>query len=151
MTDNAPLLAVALPLVKREESCRLVAYPDPLTGKEPWTVGWGQTGPNVGPETAISQAQADSWLLSKVLSVIGDLDREHPWWRSLNLPRQAVLVSMAYQMGEAGLDGFKNTLAAIEGGYYALASAKMLMSAWAKQTPNRAAREAAIMKSGVIA
>ena len=35
--------SVALPLVKEFEGCRLPAYPDPETGAEPWTIGWGST------------------------------------------------------------------------------------------------------------
>jgi len=38
--DLPPAVAVALPLVKEFEGCRLTAYPDPETGAEPWTIGW---------------------------------------------------------------------------------------------------------------
>ena len=30
-------------LIRRFESCRLDAYPDPATGGEPWTIGFGST------------------------------------------------------------------------------------------------------------
>jgi hypothetical protein len=43
VTDVPPAVAVALPLVKEFEGCRLTAYPDPETGAEPWTIGWGST------------------------------------------------------------------------------------------------------------
>ena len=42
-TDLPAAIAVALPLVKEFEGCRLPAYPDPETGAEPWTIGWGST------------------------------------------------------------------------------------------------------------
>ena len=42
------------------ESCRLQAYPDPATGGAPWTIGWGDTGPNVVPGLVITQAEADA-------------------------------------------------------------------------------------------
>jgi lysozyme len=36
-----------LTLIKRFEGCVLEAYPDPGTGNDPWTVGWGSTGPGI--------------------------------------------------------------------------------------------------------
>ena len=42
--DDIPAaVTVALPLVKEFEGCRLTAYPDPESGGEPWTIGWGST------------------------------------------------------------------------------------------------------------
>jgi len=42
------------------ESCRLEAYPDPATGGAPWTIGWGDTGPDVVPGLKITQEEADA-------------------------------------------------------------------------------------------
>ena len=42
------------------ESCRLKSYPDPATGGKPFTVGWGDTGPDVVPGLCITQDEADS-------------------------------------------------------------------------------------------
>lgn len=66
-------------------------------------------------------------------------------------PRCAVLLSMAYQMGEAGLEDFKNTLAFVTKGDFTKAAVNMLASKWAKQTPNRAARHAKQMQTGLWA
>jgi len=55
-----------LDLIKQFESCRLIAYPDPGTGGDPWTIGWGTTGPNVYAGLQISQEQADLWLAEDV-------------------------------------------------------------------------------------
>lgn len=41
------------------EQCRLTAYPDPATGGAPWTIGWGDTGPDVVPGLTITQLEAD--------------------------------------------------------------------------------------------
>lgn len=53
-------------LIKRFEGCErrradglVEAYPDPATGGAPWTIGWGATGPEIGPETVWTQAQCD--------------------------------------------------------------------------------------------
>ena len=45
--------------IKRFESCDLEAYPDPKTKGEPWTCGWGTTGPDIGPDTVWTQEYAD--------------------------------------------------------------------------------------------
>ncbi|MGJ7508672.1 lysozyme [Variovorax sp. GT1P44] len=58
--------AVGLDLIKEFESCELKAYPDPKTGGAPWTVGWGATGPGIGPGTVWTQEQADARLASDV-------------------------------------------------------------------------------------
>lgn len=56
-------------LIKQFEGCRLVAYPDPGTGGEPWTIGWGSTRMNGKPipkGLRITQAQADAMLLEDI-------------------------------------------------------------------------------------
>lgn len=56
-------------LIKRFEGCRLSAYPDPGSGGEPWTIGWGTTridGQPVRPGMKVSQAQADDLLRADV-------------------------------------------------------------------------------------
>lgn len=65
-----------------------------------------------------------------------------------NPARADVLYSMAYQMGVAGLAGFKNTLAMISNGKFDDAANGMLNSKWAKQTPNRARRHSDVMRTG---
>lgn len=67
----------------------------------------------------------------------------------LDAARTAVLVSMAYQMGVAGLAQFKNTLYLVETKQFEEAAKAMLDSKWAKQTPNRARRHAEQMRSGL--
>jgi lysozyme len=48
-------------LIKRFESCRLKAYPDPQTGAAPWTCGWGETE-GVTPDTWWTQDECDRRL-----------------------------------------------------------------------------------------
>ena len=49
-------------LIKRFEGCKLTSYPDPATGGDPWTVGYGHTGPEVGPGLVIDDERADDML-----------------------------------------------------------------------------------------
>lgn len=48
-----------LDLMKEFEGCKLTAYPDPATGGEPWTIGFGHTG-GVKKGDVWTQAKADS-------------------------------------------------------------------------------------------
>jgi GH24 family phage-related lysozyme (muramidase) len=111
-TEIPAAVAVALPLVKEFEGCRLTAYPDPETGAEPWTIGWGSTtyddGAPVKAGDRINQELADALLA-------GRLERDHhllaqriPCWRELSTNQQAALLSFSYNCGPAwfGSSGF---------------------------------------------
>jgi lysozyme len=52
-------------LIKRFESCRLKAYPDPKTGGAPWTCGWGETE-GVTEDTWWTQDEADRRLMEGI-------------------------------------------------------------------------------------
>ena len=62
-------------LIRRFEGCRLTAYPDPATGGEPITVGFGHTGPEVKSGMTISQAIADAYLVKDVTHAADALER----------------------------------------------------------------------------
>ena len=54
--------AAGVELIKRFEGCarlrrdgRLEAYPDPGTGGDPWTIGWGATGPDLDGKGRIAK------------------------------------------------------------------------------------------------
>ncbi len=58
-----------LALIKRFEGCarkrgdgQFEAYPDPGSGGDPWTIGWGATGADICPGTIWTQAQCDARL-----------------------------------------------------------------------------------------
>ena len=62
-----------LQLIKAFEGCARLrsdglceAYPDPGTGSAPWTIGWGATGPDIGPGTVWTKAQCDARLAEDV-------------------------------------------------------------------------------------
>lgn len=73
-------------LIKRFEGCARLrpdglveAYPDPGTGGDPWTIGWGATGPGIGPGTVWTQGECDARLdadlarfAAQVARAIGD-------------------------------------------------------------------------------
>jgi lysozyme len=58
---------VAIDLIKKFEGCELTAYPDPGTGGDPWTVGWGATGEGIRKGVVWTQQQADERLRADVM------------------------------------------------------------------------------------
>lgn len=89
------------------ESCKLKAYPDPGSKNgEPWTIGWGHTGPEVKPGLVWTQAQADAAFLEDLRSFerdVGSLVKV-----PLTQGQFDALVSFAYNVGLASLN--KSTL-----------------------------------------
>lgn len=54
-------------VIKHFERCVLNSYPDPKTGGDPWTIGWGATGPGIVKGLVWTQLQADNRLATDVL------------------------------------------------------------------------------------
>ena len=55
-----------LHLTEQFEGVRLTSYPDPATGGDPWTIGYGHTGSDVHPNMTITQQQAEELLMKDV-------------------------------------------------------------------------------------
>lgn len=122
--------------LRRDEGEVLTAYADSLGFL---TIGVGRLidkkkGGGITAEESAYLLAND--ILAKTSGVIKAL----PWAEQLDPARFGVLVNMAFQMGIAGLLGFKNTLALIQSGNYVRAAEGMAESLWAKQTPARCAR-----------
>jgi lysozyme len=130
--------------IERDEGRRRTAYLDTVGI---WTVGVGHARVPAG--TVWTDDEIDRVLASDIADVIASLDKRLPWWRTLNDARQDVLVNMGFNLGIAGLCGFKNTLADIKAGRFESAAKRMMASKWARQVKGRAARLAAQMMTGV--
>lgn len=76
MNDFLRTSEAGLTLIKYFEQCRLHAYPDPGTGGDPWTIGWGHTGPGVYPGLLITQERADGLLREEDLPLFESDVRE---------------------------------------------------------------------------
>ncbi len=89
-------------LVRQFEGCKLTAYPDPGSGGEPWTIGWGSTtidGKAVLPGQRITQEQADAQLSADLQRFYDALVRAIPTMSSWAPNRAAALVSWTYNVG----------------------------------------------------
>ena len=93
----------------------------------------------------LSDAAIDFILDEDIDRFEAALDEKLPWWRQLDDVRQRVLLNMAFNLGINGLLTFRNTLAAVQRGDYALAAKGMLRSKWGSQVGIRANRLAAKM------
>jgi lysozyme len=71
----------------------------------------------------------------------------YTWYRNLDYPRQVVICSMVYQLGFAGFSRFKKMIKALSNEDYKEAARQGLDSKWARQTPERAKRQMAILDS----
>ena len=128
---------------------RFVAYGDPLTKAEPYTIGRGHTGPEVHAGLVWTADQEEcAYQLDKAAAWQGCYNNFEPWFSNLNGPRQVVLVCMIFQMGPGRTLGFTNTLASVRDAHYANAAEGMRQSAWGHQTPARVRRLATMMETG---
>lgn len=95
-------------LIKRFEGCArkrpdglVEAYPDPGTGAAPWTIGWGATGPGIGPHTVWTQQECDDRLnrdIARHAAEVSDALADAPTTQA----QFDALVSFHYNTGAIG-------------------------------------------------
>lgn len=97
-----------LKLIKEFEGCHLSAYPDPLSGNLPITIGWGSTRRKDGSPfqlgQSISQQEADELLIGQCKSEFLPSLRKIPYWSEMSDGKRGALLSFAYNLG-AGFYG----------------------------------------------
>lgn len=90
---------------------------------------------------------ADYWINLLIARNWHELCQDYPWLIDSPKPVQRAVQNMRYQLGRGGLAGFRRMLGALALGNYAEAAREALDSRWSKQTPNRANRIAALIRS----
>lgn len=94
---------LALPLIEHFEGLELQAYPDPLSGGDPWTIGIGSTrhldGRPVRPGDVITEAQAREMLLCYAKECEATQQRRIPTWAAMTPHQQAAILSFAFNFG----------------------------------------------------
>lgn len=137
--------------LRRDEGVRYWPYKDtkgiPTTG-----VGHNLQANPLPPNWAypLTPAQVTQLLDQDIADTLANLDRNIPWWRQLDDVRQRVIANMCFNLGIGKLLGFKNTLAAMQRGSYAVAAAGMKASLWHSQTGARAVRLCSAMETGLM-
>ena len=106
-------------LIKSFEGCAkkradgmVEAYPDPGSGGDPWTIGWGSTGPDIKRGTVWTQAQCDERFTAHVArfadgiarSLGGAATTQHQFdaMVSLHYNTGALLASTLFRLHKAG-------------------------------------------------
>jgi GH24 family phage-related lysozyme (muramidase) len=106
-------LAAALKIIKEFEGCHLEAYPDPLSGGDPWTIGFGSTryqdGRRVSRGDKINAIEADLLLRQEVDQIASKLRVAVPYWVEMADHQKCALISFAYNLGSGfyGASGFE--------------------------------------------
>lgn len=130
-------------LIIKHEGFREFPYID-TTGN--LTIGFGHNLKARGLSYPVSSLALDEdiayWMVN--------LDKVLPFYKNLNIARQAVLIDMCHNLGLQGLLDFREMMAALAVGNYATAAACMLQSKWADQVGQRAIEDAYIMKTGEL-
>lgn len=96
-------LQLATKIIAKWEGCRLSAYPDPATGGDPWTIGYGATGPGIEKGVTWTQEQADARLAKDVREFqakVYRLLKRDPTDHQL-----AAMTSLAYNVGLGNFGG----------------------------------------------
>ena len=129
--------------IKAHEGFRDHIYKDSL-GKA--TIGYGflvaalspdELKLNGGKIEPMNKEVAEKILNSKVAKLQKRLFQCLPWLGSKPQNVQDTLIEMAYQLGLAGLMGFRHTLGCIEAENYAQATRNLRASLLYRQTPKR--------------
>jgi lysozyme len=138
-------IGMAEELIKREEGFSAKPYAD---SRDTVAIGWGRNLTLRG----ISEDEAELMLRNDleaarrtVVTMFGSVALSR-----MGEARVAVLMSMAHQLGAAGLAGFRKMREALRVGDWSGAAAEALDSRWALQTPERARRVAAVLERGVL-
>jgi lysozyme len=134
-------------VIEFEEGSSLSAYPDT---KGFWTIGVGHKIGKGISELRLSAAVVEvlfredlAAATASVRHVLGEED-----FNRLAPARRVALISMAFQMGEKNLSEFHSTLGCVRTGDWLGAAAHAGQSLWARQTPARAARTIAMLRTG---
>lgn len=119
------------------------------------SIGYGRKLSNIKFETLGNTVAIEKeeivFVRQRIADIISKLSvNKKIAWCKCNEQRQAILISLAYQVGVDGILKFKKMWAALESSNFEEASRQMLDSLWAKQTKNRALRHAKTMKNGSL-
>jgi GH24 family phage-related lysozyme (muramidase) len=100
--DRVPAAAIAI--IKQFEGFFTKAYPDPLSGNLPITIGWGSTKRRDGSlfrlGDTITMREAEDLLIWQVgTKYVPPMESSIPVWSSLNSNQRSALISFAYNLG----------------------------------------------------
>lgn len=91
-----------LDLIKQFEGLELEAYPDPGTGGEPWTIGYGHTNPGkIKKGDKINEQEAEELLVKDIARFEEGVN--HLVRQAISLNQFSALVSFSFNVGLGNL------------------------------------------------
>lgn len=138
--DDALTTIAATLLITNAEGWKDQVYDDP-SGHP--CIGYGF---RLDQPHALSSTVGSIWLTYSLHDLVKGIAAKVPKWREIPVGARAVLLDMAYQMGVQGLRGFKKMIRAINDRDYETAARELLDSNYALQTPERAHRNAKLLR-----
>lgn len=144
---NQAIIDLSTKHLNREEGRVKHAYQDHLGY---WTIGVGRLIDR-RKGGGLTDDEMD-YLLANDIRKFANAMKDWPAWKAVedDPVRATALLSMCFQMGIAGLAGFKNSLALVAQKRWDEAAANFRKSLWAKQTPERAKRVTDMIETGVF-
>jgi len=128
-------------LIQKHEGLRLKPY---LCSEGRSTIGYGRCLETTG----ITEKEAEYLLDNDIMRVYGECHKAYGWLGELNQARKAAILSMAFNVGVAGVGKFWRMCAALGVGDYGTAAHEMRSSLWAKQVGRRATELSLMMERG---
>lgn len=98
-------------------------------------------------DNGITEFEAMHLLTSDMNRVESEAIATLPWFKSISVPRQDVVLCMIFNLGLTKFLGFKKFIKALRWADFELAADEMLTSAWAVQVGKRAGELAKIMRT----
>lgn len=92
-----------LALTESFEGYSETAYPDPVSGAEPYTICWGHVA-GVRPGDTATRAQCEAWLLTDVQTVCDAINRDCTW-PGVTQEEFDALTDFGFNLGVAALEG----------------------------------------------
>ena len=139
-------------IIKTEEGWRQHPY---HCSEHYVTIGYGRklSDTKYAPLPAMTANKEEElkFVREKISQIEGQLRSRFPVaWGKCNEQRQAILISLAYQVGFVGLIAFKKMWACLDRGDFEGASREMVNSKWYIQTRHRALRHSQQMRTGTM-
>jgi lysozyme len=104
VSPGGSAIDLALPLIEHFEGMETHAYPDPLSGGDPWTIGIGSTrhldGTPVRRGDVITEALAREMLLCYAKECEAVQSTRIPTWDLMNANQQAAILSFSFNFGK---------------------------------------------------
>ena len=127
-------VARAADIVAKEEQFRPQAYLDRHGKGHPWTVGYGKTGPDVGPSTVVTEPEARDWMKRRIL-------RDALSLQQAGIDPHPAVLSFMYNVGPNAVLNNTELADALRSGDSALAANLMSSYVYGRKRDNPKERE----------